>query len=153
MERPLDGATLDQKLERITEMLRSIADEEPEMRRRVRALRDSPAYREAYESPNPLVSIVIPTYLSFETLRDVALPSALAQTHENIEVVVVGDAAPPDTEEVIRTAGDARVRYENLPLRGPHPEDPDRAWYIAGSSPFNAGMASRPGPVDRAARG
>ncbi len=145
MERPLDGATLDQKLERITEMLRSIADEEPEMRRRVRELRDSPAYREAYESPSPLVSIVIPTYLSFETLRDVALPSALAQTHENIEVVVVGDAAPPETAEVIRDLGDDRVRYDNLSVRGPYPEDPERAWFISGSSPFNAGVASARG--------
>jgi hypothetical protein len=141
VERPLDGASLDEKLERITEMLRAIADEEPEMRRRVRGLRESPAYREAYETPDPLVSIVIPTYRNFEALRDVSLPSILGQTYSNLEVVVVGDAAPPETAEVIREIGDDRIRFENLPLRGPYPSDPDRAWMIAGTPPFNAAVA------------
>jgi glycosyltransferase involved in cell wall biosynthesis len=145
VEDPLHGASIDEKLERIAEMLRAIADEEPAMRRRLRALRASPEYREAFETPDPLVSIVIPTYRSFEQLRDVALPSALAQTHRNIEVLVVGDAAPPETAEVVAGFGDDRVRFDNLPVRGPYPEDSDRAWLVTGSPPYNAGVAAARG--------
>jgi glycosyltransferase involved in cell wall biosynthesis len=145
VEDPLHGATIDEKLERIVEMLRAIAEEEPATRRRLLELRASPAYREPFELPDPLVSIVIPTYRSFESLRDVALPSALAQTHRNIEVIVVGDAAPPETAEVVARCGDDRVRFQNLTIRGPYPEDSDRAWLVAGSPPYNAGVASAQG--------
>ena len=145
MEDPLHGASIDEKLERIAEMLRAIADEEPAMRRRLNELRASAEYREAFDTPDPLVSIVIPTYRSFESLRDVALPSALAQTHRNIEVLVIGDAAPPETAEVVAGFGDDRVRFDNLPLRGPYPDDPDRAWLVTGSPPYNAGVATARG--------
>ena len=146
MEDPLlPGASVDQKLDRVFEILRSIADEEPEMRRRLRRLRESPHYFAAFEEPDPLVSIVVTTYTSFETLRDRALPSALAQTHRNIEVVVVGDAAPPETAEVIRAFGDRRVRYDNLPMRGPYPPDPARAWLMSGTPPYNAAVAMAQG--------
>jgi hypothetical protein len=135
--------TLDEKLERMAEMLRCIADEEPAMRRRLRRLRETPEYDAAYTTADPLVSILIPTYTGIETLRDVALPSALAQTHRNVEVVVVGDAAPPETAAMIERLADPRVRFQNLPIRGPYPEDPTRAWFVAGSPPYNAavGMA------------
>lgn len=145
MEDPLHAATVDEKLERIAEMLRAIADEEPATRRRLKELRASPGYREAFEIAEPLVSVVIPTYRGFESLRDVALPSALAQTHRNIEVLVVGDAAPPEAAEVVAGCGDDRVSFQNLPLRGPYPDDPDRAWLVTGSPPYNAGVASARG--------
>ena len=51
-----------------------------------------------------------------------AIPSALAQDHENIEVVVVGDAAPPETAAAIEELGEPRVVYENLAVRGPYPQ-------------------------------
>jgi hypothetical protein len=145
VEDALRWATTDEKLDRIAEMLRSIADEEPAMRRKLKRLRESDAYQEPFDTLNPLVSIVIATYTSFDTLRDVALPSALGQTHQNIEVVVVGDAAPPETAEVIEALGDPRVRYENLPMRGPYPEDPFRAWLMSGTPAFNAGLAAARG--------
>ena len=113
------GGSVEEKLDRIAEMLRSIADEEPAVRRRLTHLRNSAEYEEAFKAKKPLVSIVIATYSSFDTLRDVALPSALAQTYRNIEVVVVGDGAPPETAAVVEACGDRRVRYEHLALRGP----------------------------------
>jgi hypothetical protein len=135
--------TLDEKLERMAEMLRCIADEEPAMRRRLRRLRESAEYEAAFTTADPLVSILIPTHTGVETLRDVALPSALAQTHRNIEVVVVGDAAPPETARMIEQLGEPRIRFHNLPIRGPYPEDSTRAWLVAGTPPYNAavGMA------------
>jgi hypothetical protein len=145
VEDPLHAPTIEEKLDRIVEMLRAIADDEPETRRRLLELRSSAGYAEAFEAGDPLVSIVIPTYRSFESLRDVALPSALAQTHRNIEVLVVGDAAPPETAEVVARCGDDRVRFDNLPVRGPYPEDADRAWLVTGSPPYNAGVAAARG--------
>jgi len=123
------------------EMLRSIADEEPATRRRLVAVRESPAYTAAFKTRNPLVSVVIPTYRNFEALATRSLPSALAQTHRNIEVIVVGDNAPAEAAEVVDRAGDRRVRFHNLTVRGPYPDDPHRAWLIAGSAPYNTGVA------------
>jgi hypothetical protein len=145
VEDPLHGAGVDQKLERIAEMLRAIADDEPDTRRRLLDLRASAAYAEPFEAGDPLVSVVIPTYRGFESLRDVALPSALAQTHRNIEVIVSGDAAPRETAEVVAACGDERVRFQNLTVRGPYPHDSDRAWLVTGTPPYNAGVASARG--------
>ena len=145
MEDPLHAAGIDQKLERIAEMLRAIADDEPGTRRRLLELRASASYAEPFETADPLVSVVIPTYRGFESLRDVALPSALAQTHSNIEVIVSGDAAPPEAAEVVAACGDERVRFQNLTVRGPYPDDSDRAWLVTGTPPLNAAVASARG--------
>jgi glycosyltransferase involved in cell wall biosynthesis len=44
-----------------------------------------------------------------------AIRSALAQRYPELEIVVVGDACTDDSEEVVRSIGDARVRWDNLP--------------------------------------
>ena len=126
---------------RAAEIARHVYDEEPANRRRLNALRASEEYELAFSEPEPLVSFIVPTYTSFETLRDVALPSILAQTHANLEVVVVGDSAPPETAEAIASLGDPRVSYLNRTVRGPYSEDPARRWYAIGGPPFNEGLA------------
>jgi hypothetical protein len=120
---------------------RHIYDEEPTNRRRLNALRASGEYELAFSEDEPLVSFIVPTYTSFETLRDVALPSILGQTYANVEVVVVGDQAPPETAEAIASLGDPRVSYYNRTVRGPYSEDPDRRWYTIGGPPYNDGLA------------
>jgi glycosyltransferase involved in cell wall biosynthesis len=87
-----------------------------------------------------LVSICIPTYTNTRGLMERAIPSALAQKHENIEVVVVGDTAPPETADAIERLGDPRVRFENLAIRGPYPDDPHRRWLVAGIPALNRSM-------------
>jgi putative methyltransferase (TIGR04325 family) len=109
-------------------------------RQRLIDLRRRPAYEEAFTADRPLVSIVIPTYDNYESLGERALPSALAQTYERIEVIVVGDQAPPQTAEVVASVGDDRVRYVNRPVRGPYPDDPTKRWYVAGVPPYNHGV-------------
>lgn len=116
-------------------------DEEPANRRRLYALRASEEYELAFIEAEPLVSFIIPTYDSYETLRDVALPSILAQTYANIEVIVVGDAAPPETEQAIAEVGDPRVTYVNRAMRGLYPEDPSKRWYVIGTAPYNDALA------------
>ncbi len=58
----------------------------------------------------PLVSIVIPVYnQKIEYLRD-AVNSALAQTYQNIEVVVSDNHSTNDVPAYLTTVGDARLR-------------------------------------------
>lgn len=61
---------------------------------------------------NPLISVVLPTYRRPELLRR-AVESVLGQTHENLEILVVGDACP-DVDLLLGNETDPRVRYSNL---------------------------------------
>jgi hypothetical protein len=127
--------------QRAAGIVRHVYDEEVANRRRLQALRASEDYELAFTESEPLVSFLIPTYTSYETLRDVALPSILGQTYSNLEVIVVGDCAPPETEEAIASIGDPRVTYFNRTIRGPYPEDRARRWYVVGTPPYNDAMA------------
>lgn len=58
-----------------------------------------------------MVSVIIPAYNQAEFLG-VAIESVLAQTHRNLEVIVVDDGSTDHTPEVVRKYADSRVRYE-----------------------------------------
>lgn len=73
-------------------ILKAIVDRAEEQRTRLFRLRRSEEYEAAFTETAPLVSFVIPTYDRFELLRDRSLPSILAQTYENLEVIVSGMA-------------------------------------------------------------
>ena len=88
----------------------------------------------------PRFSVVIPTYNRGRILVERSLASVLCQTYRNIEVVVVGDHATADTLRAIRTVDDPRVRFEDLPVRSPYPQDPEAAWMCVGSRPYNRGL-------------
>ncbi len=132
---------LQAQLRTLLEAVELIHDDDADARRRLRELRAGPAYEEAFSAANPLVSVVIPTWDRPGTLIDRAVASALGQTHQNIEVIVVGDASPPATAEAIAALGDPRVRFHNLTIRGPYDEDPRRSWLASGTPGFNAGVA------------
>jgi hypothetical protein len=126
---------------RVTAATRHLHDDEPANRRRLHQLRQSEEYAFAFTESEPLVSLIIPTYRSFETLRDVALPSALGQDYSNLEVIVSGDCAPPETAAVIAEIDDPRVVYVNRTIRGPYSEHPARRWFSIGVPPFNDALA------------
>jgi len=58
---------------------------------------------------HPLVSIVIPVYNGSNYLRE-AIDSALAQTYDNIEILVVNDGSTDNTEEIAKSYGN-KIRY------------------------------------------
>lgn len=67
----------------------------------------------------PLVSVVIPCYNQGRYLST-AVDSVLAQTHKDVEVIIVDDGSTDDTERVAaRYASDSRVRYVRQTNRGP----------------------------------
>lgn len=116
-------------------------DDDPRARRRLRELRAGKDYEEAFVASDPLVSVVIPTWNRADMLIERSIPSALGQTHVNIEVIVVGDASPPEVPAAIERLGDPRVAFHNLTIRGPYDEDPFRAWLASGTPGLNAGVA------------
>jgi glycosyltransferase involved in cell wall biosynthesis len=61
----------------------------------------------------PLVSVVIPTYNWSAVLR-YSIRTALWQTYSNLEVLVVGDCCTDDSEHVVGSFGDPRLRWHNL---------------------------------------
>lgn len=126
---------------RTSAIARHIYDEEPENRRRLHQLRRSEEYELAFTENEPLVTFLIPTYKSYETLRDVALPSVLAQSYSNLEVIVSGDSAPPETAAAIAEIDDPRVVYINRTIRGPYPEDPAKRWFPVGGPPAGDALA------------
>ena len=58
---------------------------------------------------NPLVSIIIPVYNGGNYMRE-AIDSALAQTYNNIEVLVINDGSKDNTDEIALSYGD-KIRY------------------------------------------
>lgn len=122
------------------EILRLVHDDEPANRQRLWRVRETPGYAQAFEEPEPLVSVCIATYTNTALLLERALPSVLSQTYERIEVVIVGDAAAPEVGRAVEAVGDPRVRYANLTLRGPYPEEPQALWGVAGGPPSNEAM-------------
>lgn len=58
---------------------------------------------------NPLVSIVMPVYNGANYMRE-SIDSALNQTYQNIEVIVVNDGSTDGTDAVAKSYGD-KIRY------------------------------------------
>jgi Glycosyl transferase family 2 len=133
------------ELQRNGRVMELIYEEEMRNIRELWQLRHAPAYTEAFTEQQPLISVIIPTYMQTELLVSRAIPSALGQTYPNIEIVIVGDGAPPETALAIEQLNDPRIRYINLTARAPYPEDPAEFWRVAGTPPWNAAWQSARG--------
>ena len=64
----------------------------------------------AAERPAPTVSVVIPTF-NRGALLDEAIHSVLAQTFDDLELIVVDDGSTDDTRRRVEAHRDPRVRY------------------------------------------
>ena len=124
--------------------LRALAADEPRNRRRVEAMREAKRYRRPWSEERPLVSVTVAT-LGRPELTTRSLPSILAQTHENLEVIVAGDGAPSETEVAVAELADSRVRYLDLGPRQSWTDDPARLWLVGATRPRNAAVAAATG--------
>ena len=89
----------------------------------------------------PLISVYIPTYNRAELLMTRAVPSVLAQTYRNFELVIVGDCCTDDTAEQVKKVGDPRVRFYNLPRRGyRYPPTAENHWLAGPVVPANKAL-------------
>jgi hypothetical protein len=143
---------LDRRLQRLEALLRNeirqtlltLATGEAENRRRLSAARLDPRYESAWTETRPLVSVTVAT-LGRPELADRSLPSILAQTYGDLEVIVAGDGAGPEAGEQVKALGDPRVRYIDLGPRQPWTDDVGRLWFAGASRARNAAVAQTRG--------
>ncbi len=66
-----------------------------------------------------LVTIGIPTYNRAEIFLPQALESAMAQTYDNLEIIVSDNCSSDHTETLVREYADPRIKYvkQNVPLK------------------------------------
>jgi glycosyltransferase involved in cell wall biosynthesis len=62
---------------------------------------------------NPLISVIIPTY-NWSNVLKLAITTVLWQTYQNFEIIVVGDACTDDSEEIVKSFNDSRIKWHNL---------------------------------------
>ncbi|MDD5125702.1 glycosyltransferase family 2 protein [Methylovulum sp.] len=62
---------------------------------------------------NTLVSVVLPTFNRGHII-ELSIRSVLAQTYNNIELIVIDDASTDDTEKKIEELNDSRIKYLKL---------------------------------------
>jgi glycosyltransferase involved in cell wall biosynthesis len=124
--------------EQLMPTLRLLAGRDAENRELLADARSDPAYELAYEEPEPLVTVILPTHQRPDFLRSRSLPAVLAQTHGKLEVLVIGDGADPAAEEVVRELHDERVHWAHTSQRYVYPE-PHRHWLAASTLTRNEG--------------
>jgi glycosyltransferase involved in cell wall biosynthesis len=73
---------------------------------------------------SPRVSVVIATY-NWSSVLPYSIGSALRQTMQDFEILVVGDGCTDDSEQVVAAIGDSRVRWFNLPANTRHQSTPN----------------------------
>jgi glycosyltransferase involved in cell wall biosynthesis len=135
-----DLTSVRERHQALLDAIRIVRDDDVSARAMLLAQRESVEYQQAYEE-EPLVTVILTTYNNWPLLGERSLPSVLAQTYERWEAIVVGDAAPDDARRVVESFGDERLRFVNLPYRGPYPSKPNQAWLVSGTTPWNTGLS------------
>lgn len=72
----------------------------------------------------PRITVIMATY-NWSTVLPYSIGSALRQTFADFELLVVGDGCTDDSEGVVASIGDPRVRWINLPANTGHQSGPN----------------------------
>ncbi len=72
-----------------------------------------------YQNKNsePLISVYIPTYNRADLLKERGIPTVLDQDYKNFELIIIGDCCTDNTEEVVSSFNDSRIKFYNIPYR------------------------------------
>ena len=62
---------------------------------------------------NELISIIMPTYNCAKFIKE-TIQSVINQTYENWELVIVDDCSNDNTEEIVASFNDKRIKYHKL---------------------------------------
>jgi hypothetical protein len=123
------------------EFVRSRIGADDERRLLIQARGNNDVCWAATDEAEPLVTVRIATYNRGPLVAERAISSAIRQTYERLEILVVGDHCDEPTERAVKSIKDPRLRFINLAERGLYPTDPWRRWMVAGSTPMNAALA------------
>lgn len=93
----------------------------------------------APQRPGYRVSVPIATYDRIDVLVERTIPMLLAQSHDDIEVIIVGDGTPQELWRRVEALTDPRVRSRRLRSRTRYPDDPLSLWMVAGWRARNVG--------------
>jgi glycosyltransferase involved in cell wall biosynthesis len=85
----------------------------------------------------PLVTVTVATYNRARLLTEKCIPSILSQTYKKLQLIVVGDGCTDETEKLVRSIKDPRLKFHNLTERGSYPSDNERRWMVAGVTAAN----------------
>jgi glycosyltransferase involved in cell wall biosynthesis len=131
--------TIGNYLEGIATTTGLVYDPPAAYRSRIELLRQEPDYELAFTSQSPLVTIRVSSYNGYKDLIERCLPSIIAQTYANWEVIIVGDNDPQGEKITahLEKLGDSRFTFVQREYRGPYPSDPRQAWLITGAYAFN----------------
>jgi len=100
-------------------------------------------YEKDYSSGKnePFITVYVPTYNRGKILIERAMPSVLAQTYKNFELIIIGDHCTDDTKELVSKFDDPRIRFYNLPSRGwRYPETAENHWLAGPVVPANKAL-------------
>lgn len=64
----------------------------------------------ASQDPNPLVSVVIPTYNNARYIGR-TIDSIITQTYKNIEIIIYDNASTDNTKDIVASYKDERIKY------------------------------------------
>ncbi len=99
------------------------------------------------QTRDPLVSVIIPTYNRCELLMTRALPSVLAQTYANLEILVCAHGCTDGTAGWVIGSYrlENRIRVIQVPRRRTYPPTAENHWYAGPVDPINAGLKAARG--------
>ena len=88
-----------------------------------------------------MITIITPTYNRPGLLFSRCVPSVLAQTYTDWEMLIVGDGCAPETVAAIEAGiADHRISFVNLPRQAYPENDPEAAWRQTAVNASNWGM-------------
>ncbi len=91
-----------------------------------------------------LVSVIVPTFNRTRLLLDRCVPTILEQTHDELDIHIVGDGTEQETVDALADFPDPRVRFTNLPHQV-YPENPNDKWGVLGLNALNHGLDTAKG--------